>query len=82
MLERLIYMVNQIARNLSFSRDPQAAVAEHIAKFWDPRMRAEILAHLRAGGAGLSPISAGALERLAETSRPHDAATAGRPGTE
>ena len=30
-------------------------IAEHIRKFWDPRMRAAILAHLDAGGAGLDP---------------------------
>ena len=29
-----------------------AGTADHIKKFWDPRMRAAILAHLEAGGAG------------------------------
>ena len=29
--------------------------AEHINKFWDPRMRTALLAHLNAGGEGLDP---------------------------
>jgi hypothetical protein len=28
-------------------------IADHIRKFWDPRMRSAIMAHLDAGGAGL-----------------------------
>lgn len=44
--ERLIYMANQIARNFGTMPDEQAAkaVADHIASFWDPRMRATIFA--------------------------------------
>jgi len=30
-------------------------IAEHIRKFWDPRMRKGIFAHLDQGGAGLDP---------------------------
>jgi formate dehydrogenase subunit delta len=29
--------------------------AEHIRKFWDPRMRGAIFEHLDAGGEGLDP---------------------------
>jgi formate dehydrogenase subunit delta len=32
-----------------------AGIAEHIKKFWDPRMRKKILEHLDNGGAGLKP---------------------------
>src|SRR3546814_11336345 len=40
--ERLIYMANQIARNLAAEGEAEAvaATAQHIASFWDPRMRA------------------------------------------
>jgi formate dehydrogenase subunit delta len=38
--------------------------AEHIKKFWDPRMRAAIFAHLKEGGAGLAPNVRAALEKL------------------
>jgi formate dehydrogenase subunit delta len=39
-------------------------VSEHIRKFWDPRMRKQIFAHLDAGGAGLDPDVRAALETL------------------
>jgi len=39
-------------------------IAEHIRKFWDPRMRKAILAHLDAGGSGLDPSVRDALETL------------------
>ncbi|MGC1448341.1 MAG: formate dehydrogenase subunit delta, partial [Xanthobacteraceae bacterium] len=46
---------------------PESAVtgtAEHIKKFWDPRMLAAIFAHLDNGGAGLDPAVRQAIERL------------------
>ena len=69
-LDRLIYMANQIARNLTFQHDPEAAVADHIDKFWDPRMKALIFDHLTVGGAGLDPIAAGALRKLKQVGAP------------
>ncbi|MGJ4944932.1 formate dehydrogenase subunit delta [Bradyrhizobium sp. HKCCYLS1011] len=55
--DRLIYMANQIGKFFhAQGRDKTAAgVAEHIKKFWDPRMRKSIFAHHDAGGAGLDP---------------------------
>ena len=41
-----------------------AGIAEHIQKFWDPRMRKAIFAHLDAGGAGLDPAVFEAIGRL------------------
>jgi len=41
-----------------------AKIAEHIVKFWDPRMRRAIVAHLDAGGAGLDPATRLAVEML------------------
>ena len=32
-----------------------AGIAEHLEKFWDPRMRKAICAYVDAGGAGLDP---------------------------
>ncbi len=45
--ERLVYMANQIARNFAAGDDAIAATADHIARFWDPRMRGRILAGAR-----------------------------------
>lgn len=55
--ERLIYMANQIGKFFSSQGADKAVpgIAEHIRKFWDPRMRSAILAHLDQGGAGLDP---------------------------
>jgi formate dehydrogenase subunit delta len=55
--DRLIYMANQIGKFFqSQGRDTAAAsIAEHIRKFWDPRMKRAIFAHLDTGGAGLDP---------------------------
>lgn len=70
--ERLIYMANQIARNfLAQGRDRAAvATADHIAAFWDPRMRSQITAHLAAGGQGLDEVTRAAIKRLAERGAP------------
>jgi formate dehydrogenase subunit delta len=55
--DRLIYMANQIGAFFRCQGRDKAVpgIAEHIRKFWDPRMRAGILAHLDSGGAGLEP---------------------------
>lgn len=64
--EKLVYMVNQIAKNFATQGEAAAAnaTADHLKKFWDPRMRKRILAHLEAGGAGLDPAARGAVEAL------------------
>jgi formate dehydrogenase subunit delta len=55
--DRLVYMANQIGKFFQSQGHDQAVagVADHIRKFWDPRMRKGIFAHLDAGGAGLDP---------------------------
>ena len=63
---KLVYMANQIAMFFK-AQDVETAsakIAEHITKFWDPRMRDAILVHLEAGGAGLDPATRRALELL------------------
>jgi formate dehydrogenase subunit delta len=64
--EKLVYMANQIGKFFA-SQGPGQAVpstAEHIRKFWDPRMRAAIFAHLDNGGASLDPAVREAIESL------------------
>ena len=63
---RLIYMANQIGKFFQSQGHDQAVagVAEHIRKFWDPRMRKAIFAHLDTGGAGLDPYVRDALTTL------------------
>ncbi|MFO1143561.1 MAG: formate dehydrogenase subunit delta [Amaricoccus sp.] len=69
--DKLALMANQIARNLAVQGDARAidATADHIARFWDPRMRAAIAAYV-AGGGALSPIAHAAVLRLADATPP------------
>ena len=55
--DRLIHMANQIGQFFQSQGHDKAVsgITDHIRKFWDPRMRAAIFAHLEAGGAGLDP---------------------------
>ena len=64
-LARLIYMANQIARNLATHAEPAKATADHVASFWDPRMKTLSFEHIAAGGAGLDTVAADALTALA-----------------
>jgi formate dehydrogenase subunit delta len=64
--KKLVYMANQIG---SFFRtrphdEAVAGIEDHIRKFWEPRMRAKIVAHLDAGGDGLAEQVREAVGRL------------------
>lgn len=65
--ERLIYMANQIARNFAVHGEAEAIAetANHIALFWDPRMRETILGCSVADG--LEPVALAAVDRLRAT---------------
>ena len=66
--DKLVHMANQIGKFFSTQphEDGVAGVTGHIVKFWDPRMRAKILAHFAEGGAGLDPLAKEAIAKLAE----------------
>ncbi|MCC6470181.1 MAG: formate dehydrogenase subunit delta [Alphaproteobacteria bacterium] len=68
--EKLVRMANQISRFFTSSGETQAIAdtADHIVKFWDPRMRAQLLAHVDAGGTGLDPVALQAAKDLAKRS--------------
>ena len=55
--DKLVYMANQIAA--FFESQPEdeavAGIANHINKFWDPRMRGRFLELIAAGATGLKP---------------------------
>jgi formate dehydrogenase subunit delta len=66
-IERLVAMANDIAA--FFDAEPDKAVAAegvrfHLSRFWEARMRRAIIAHLEAGGAGLSPTARSAISLL------------------
>ena len=63
--DRLIYMANQIGKFFAAQPgDGAAGVAGHIRSFWDPQMRAELLAWRAGGGEGLDPLALEAAARL------------------
>ena len=70
--ERLVYMANQIALNFAIAGEDAAALAtaDHIASFWDPRMKDRIRATAEHPASGLSVIAARAILRLATRGAP------------
>lgn len=56
--EKVVRMANQIAT--FFLSQPEAVrvdgVANHINKFWEPRMRRQLFEHIDKGGEGLLPL--------------------------
>jgi formate dehydrogenase subunit delta len=69
-IERLVAMANDIAA--FFDSEPDKAIAAegvrfHITRFWDPRMRREIVAHLQGGGAGLCETAKSAVAQLSNS---------------
>ncbi len=64
--DKLAHMANQIGRFFASQKreDAVAGIADHIVKFWDPRMRRTILAHLDDAAAPLDPLVHEAIARL------------------
>jgi len=56
--DKMVRQANQIAQY--FSAYPQARAEEgvrgHIRKFWEPRMRAQLIEYYESGGEGLHPL--------------------------
>ena len=71
--ERLIYMADQIARNLATLGGDRAvaAVADHLASFWDPRMKAQIIAIAQQQPQRLSEMAREAVALLAQGAPAH-----------
>ncbi len=60
----LVSMANDIAVNLSFHADADEKIADHINRFWAPRMRALLLEYAASGEQGLSEALLPALSKL------------------
>lgn len=66
--EHLVKMANDIADYFASEPDRQAAaggIAAHLRRFWEPRMRRRIAAHLDSGGEGLSELARAGVRELA-----------------
>jgi formate dehydrogenase subunit delta len=59
-VEQLVTMANQIGQfyaSLPDREEGKTSIADHIRRFWDPRMRRAMLAHITDhGGHGLDPM--------------------------
>jgi len=66
--DRLVYMANQIGQFFQYQQKDEVipGIANHIKKFWDPRMRDAIFAYIDQGGEGLDPYAKEALIHLKE----------------
>lgn len=67
-IEHLVSMANDISHFFDGeygTKDSPPNIATHITRYWDPRMRKEIIAHAAAGGAGLTPTALAAVQTLA-----------------
>ena len=64
--EKMVYMANQIATFFKTQpgTDQAERIAGHLRDFWEPRMRQQLLDHIRAGGEGLDALVIGAAQRL------------------
>jgi formate dehydrogenase subunit delta len=64
-IDNLVKMANQIGdffESMPDRVEAQEGIATHIKKFWEPRMRRELLAHIDStGGTGLHPAVVTAL---------------------
>ena len=62
----MVHMANQIA--LFFASYPHddalAGVTDHFHKFWEPRMRKQIVEYVARGGGGLHELALEAVKKL------------------
>jgi formate dehydrogenase subunit delta len=66
-IHHLVKMANQIEAFFKSEPDREIAIqgiSGHIKRFWDPRMRTQILAHMDAGAEGMDTLLVDALRRL------------------
>lgn len=68
-IDNLVHMANRIAEFFEAMPDHDEArdgVAQHLQRYWEPRMRRELVAHVQANqGAGLRPLVLEAARLLA-----------------
>jgi len=59
-IDNLVHMANRIAEFFEAMPDQAEArdgVAQHLQRYWEPRMRRELVAHVQTNqGAGLRPL--------------------------
>ena len=64
--ENMVHMANQIAEFFAPYPHDEAVdgVTDHFKKFWEPRMRKQIIEYVAKGGSGLHDLALEAVKRL------------------
>jgi formate dehydrogenase subunit delta len=65
--EHLVHMANQIEDFFRSEPDRNLAIdsiATHLKRYWEPRMRRAIAAHVATGGAGMGELARAAVLKL------------------
>lgn len=68
-IEHLVSMANDISAFFQKAADPGEAatsVVAHLHRYWDPRMRRQIIEHEQSGGEGLSELARDAVQLLSQ----------------
>jgi len=57
--EKLVRMINQISRFFAHEGPERApvSIADHLCKYWEPRMRTAIKKHVANSGQALDPLA-------------------------
>ena len=63
-ISHLITMANDIAANLGFQDEAEERIADHINRFWAPRMRKLLIEYAANQGDGLSDSLLAALDKI------------------
>jgi formate dehydrogenase subunit delta len=81
-IDLLISMANQIGEFFTGANPEHAArdVANHLKRYWEPRMRAQIISYYeQRHGAGLSDVALGAVAQLKAETAPAPVTPAAHP---
>lgn len=70
--EHMVHMANQIGSFFAAYPRQEAieGIADHIKKFWDPRMRKQIATYVAADGKGLQELVLEAIRKLEAGKQP------------
>lgn len=66
-IHSLVTMANDIGAFFDSelgAKDAPQGIATHISRYWDPRMRTQIIRHAESGGEGLTPSALAAVRTL------------------
>jgi formate dehydrogenase subunit delta len=71
-IERLVHMANDIGN--FFKAEPNRVdavngIANHLQKFWEPRMRKQLINYVEEGGAELDELVLEAIRKLGQPSK-------------